>query len=129
MSTGPHTKLLVVDDEPIIVEFLVTSLSSGRCKIEVAFDGAEAIEKARVFRPEFVLTGQVMPKIGGLEAAVEILRFLPQCKFVFVTSNANEAWFLAEYTEKGFDPQFLLSKPFQRAHLLAVMAQRGFPVP
>jgi len=122
-----NVKLLVVDDEPAIVEIITQMLSVQGYDIRNAYDGDEAVLIAKEFRPCCVVTGVMMPKMNGLQEAAAILKFLPECKFIFVTGAVHHAAFREQYAREGWDPQFLLPKPFQRPELLNALALAGFP--
>jgi len=127
MTLAVKPKLLVVDDEPAIAEFVAGVLGSCASEIRCAYDGEEAVSVARDFLPDCVITGFVMPRMHGLEEAVEILRFLPNCKFVFTTASAHNPDFRTEYERLGFDLRLLLPKPFKPVDLLDALALAGFP--
>lgn len=69
-------RILVVDDETIIVEFLENLLRSGkrRYQIETAVDGRRAIDKARQFQPHLVVLDINIPVVDGFEVCESILR-------------------------------------------------------
>jgi two-component system, OmpR family, response regulator SaeR len=123
------TKLLVVDDEPAIVEIISKMLSDHGYDTRNAYDGDEAVSIAKEFRPDCIVTGVMMPKMGGLQEATAILQFQPTCKFVFVTGCANRADFREYYEQQGWDAKLLLGKPFEAADLLKALSIAGFPVP
>ena len=125
MQTKP--KLLVVDDEPIIVEIISKILRRCAYDIKTADDGEEAVSIAKEFHPDCVVTGFVMPGMDGLQEAAAILQFQPSCKFVFVTSNAHDPIVREEYERLGLDINLLLPKPFQPSDLLNALAVAGFP--
>jgi CheY-like chemotaxis protein len=122
-----NTKLLVVDDEPAMVEIIAQMLSTQGYEIRNAYDGDEAVLIAKEFRPGCVVTGVMMARMNGLQEAAAILKFLPNCKFIFVTGAAHHAAFREQYSREGWDPRFLLPKPFQRPDLLNTLALAGFP--
>ena len=127
MPSSKPAKVLVVDDDSNIVEIIAQLLSPFDCQIEKAFDGVEAVAKANVSAPDLVITGQMMPRMTGIEAALKILQSHPQCRFIFATSNAANTDFLDQYTAAGFDRRLLLGKPFTRAELFDVLAICGLP--
>jgi CheY-like chemotaxis protein len=121
------TKLLVVDDEEAVVDFVVHMISHCEYEIRVAYDGTEAVSVAKDFHPDCVVTGIVMPKMSGFEEAKEILRFLPNCKFVLMSGSAHLQEFRDTHTALGFDLRVLLEKPFKVTELLAALQFAGFP--
>jgi len=120
-------KLLIVDDEPLIVELLKRWVSScGDFDVRIAYDGIEAISIARSFRPDGVLTGIMMPKMNGVEETRRILSFLPDCKVIVVSSNAHVQEYRDAFTALGIDPKFLLQKPFELHELVSALKLAGF---
>ncbi len=81
-------KLMIVDDEQIEREGLQAILLKGcpGVTIELAKNGAAAIELARTYRPDLVLMDIKMPGISGLEAAERIREEFPQVRFIMVTA-------------------------------------------
>lgn len=61
------TRVLVVDDEPNIVELLKVSLKFQRFEVETAQSGLEALEKARSFQPDAFILDVMMPGMDGYE--------------------------------------------------------------
>ncbi|MFK4065700.1 response regulator transcription factor [Streptomyces sp. NPDC029674] len=62
-------RILIVDDEPAVREALRRSLAFEGYGTEVAVDGADALEKAAVYRPDLVVLDIQMPRMDGLTAA------------------------------------------------------------
>ena len=61
-------KLLIVDDEAEICEFLKSFFEDRDFKVAVANDGAQALAKVSVFQPDVVLLDIQMPGMDGLQA-------------------------------------------------------------
>ncbi len=61
------TKILIVEDEPDIVELLVYNLDQAGYKTEAVFNGAEAFESAKIQQPDLVLLDLLLPEVDGLE--------------------------------------------------------------
>jgi CheY-like chemotaxis protein len=59
--------VLVVDDEPGIVEFLRYALEDNGYRVNAAHDGCQALESLRSETPDFVLTDLMMPRLDGWE--------------------------------------------------------------
>jgi two-component system OmpR family response regulator len=60
-------KLLVVDDEPNIVELLSMSLRYAGFEVETAMNGRDAVKAAQSFRPDVVLLDVMMPDLNGFD--------------------------------------------------------------
>jgi two-component system alkaline phosphatase synthesis response regulator PhoP len=85
-------KILIVDDEPDIVEFISYNLKSKGYNIATARDGVEAIRKAKDFRPDLILLDIMMPNKDGIETIRE-LRQMPefeQTAIIFLTALSDE---------------------------------------
>src|ERR1043165_8848069 len=85
-------KILIVDDEPDIVEFISYSLRNKGYLTATANDGTEAIRKAKEFRPDLILMDVMMPKKDGIQTVRE-LRLMPdfeQTAIIFLTALSDE---------------------------------------
>jgi CheY-like chemotaxis protein len=85
-AIGAH-RILVVDDEVVIATTLRAILEQQGYRAAVAFDGTAAIKVARAFKPDVLLTDVQMPKMNGIEAALEIVHYLPDCKVLLYTAK------------------------------------------
>ena len=61
-------KILIVDDEPDILDLLHYTLNQNGYDVERASDGEEALKKASEFMPDFILLDIMMPRRDGIEA-------------------------------------------------------------
>jgi len=64
--------ILIVDDEESIVEFIKMGLENEGYSIHTAYNGIEAIEKAKNIKPHIIILDIMLPGINGYEACVEI---------------------------------------------------------
>ncbi|TSD96523.1 response regulator transcription factor [Skermania sp. ID1734] len=60
-----EARVLVVDDEPMIVELLSVSLRFQGFEVETASDGAQGLDRARSFRPDALIVDVMMPGMDG----------------------------------------------------------------
>ncbi|MDG1285844.1 MAG: response regulator, partial [Flavobacteriaceae bacterium] len=72
-------KILLVDDEPDILEILSYNLSAEGYSISTASNGLEAVKKAKKHQPHLIIMDVMMPEMDGIEAC-EKIRILPELK-------------------------------------------------
>ena len=112
-------KILLVDDEPDILEIVGYNLSSGGYEVFTASDGLKGIEIAKKELPNLIILDVMMPNMDGIEAC-EKLRELPELSntiITFLTARSEDysqvAGFDAgadDYITKPIKPKVLLSK-------------------
>jgi two-component system, OmpR family, response regulator len=109
--------VLVVDDEPDIVEFLSTVLRDEGYSVEIARDGVEAVERVRDGRPSIVILDLMMPRMTGFEV-LDVLRAKPPTPrpSVIVLSAKSTHQDILTALEKGADD--FIPKPFDLEDLL-----------
>ncbi len=64
--------ILVVDDDPDLVEAICMKLESSSFRVEKAYDGIQALEKIKAEKPALVILDVMMPKKDGYEVCDEI---------------------------------------------------------
>lgn len=112
-------KILIVDDEPDILEFIKYLLEREDYQVETAANGIEAIQKSKTFKPDLILMDVMMPIMDGIEACRQI-KLQPDTKnifIIFLTARSEEyseiAGFEAgadDYINKPVKPRVLLSR-------------------
>jgi len=115
----PIPKILLVDDDPDIIELLEYNLKKEGYEIASAIDGIQAIEVAKVFKPDLILLDVMMPRQDGIETARQ-LRQLSDFKdiyILFLTARAEEYTEVAafdvgadDYIVKPIKPRALVSR-------------------
>ena len=73
MST-PDTTILVVEDEDSFVEALTIGLKREGFRVQVARDGAEALDIFDAVKPDLVLLDVMLPKVSGIDVCRELRR-------------------------------------------------------
>jgi DNA-binding NtrC family response regulator len=104
-------KILVVDDEALIRDFLSEALNRAGYAADLASTGEEALEKIREREYDVVLTDVRMPNMDGMELLKNVKAYLPDAEVVIMTAyatheNAFEAGKLGaiDYIRKPFGP-------------------------
>ena len=83
-------KILIIDDEPMIIKILSHLLSLDDYKIISAVDGVEGIEKFDAENPDFVLLDMKMPKMDGMETLKRLRRKSQTVPIVIMTGNNDK---------------------------------------
>jgi len=114
-----QAKILIVDDEPDIVEFIQYNLAREGFQTEIAFNGEEAIAKAKSTRPDIIVLDVMMPVLDGIEAC-RLIKEDEKMKDIFViflTARSEEYSELAgfdvgadDYISKPIKPRVLISR-------------------
>jgi CheY-like chemotaxis protein len=116
------TRILVVDDEPLIADTIVQILNRNGFIAEAAYGGREAIAAARLSSPELILSDVLMPHIDGVEAAITIQKFLPDARIVLFSGQAATVEILARARQRGYQFE-LLAKPLHPTQLIKHLRQ------
>ena len=112
-------RILLVDDEPDILEIVGYNLTSEGYQVFTAKNGVEAVSKAKKKQPHLVILDVMMPEMDGIEAC-EIMRNTPGLEntiITFLTARGEDYSQLAgfeagadDYIQKPIKPKVLVSK-------------------
>jgi len=118
MSTLNH-KILIVDDEPDILELVEYNLKKEGYQVFTATNGQEGIALAKKVHPDLIVLDIMMPKMDGIEAC-RLMRAIPEFKstfMVFLTARSEEYSEIAgfnvgadDYIAKPIKPRALVSR-------------------
>lgn len=110
-------KILIADDDPVIIKLLQVNLEMEGYEVVTAEDGQDAVEKAAREKPDLVMLDIMMPRMDGWTARGELLKNpdLKDVPVIFLSARAQQADLrkgyeagVAEYVTKPFDPIDLL---------------------
>ena len=112
-------KILLVDDEPDILEIVGYNLAQAGYQISTATNGKEAVKQAIKIKPHLIIMDVMMPEMDGMEACEQI-REIPDLKDVIITflTARNEDYSQVagfevgadDYIAKPIKPKLLVSK-------------------
>jgi two-component system, OmpR family, KDP operon response regulator KdpE len=110
-----QSKILVVDDEESVRQFLTTTLTSQGYQIEEAISGQAALSKAADLRPDLIILDLGLPDTDGIEVTRQI-RLLTRIPIIILSVRGSEADKIVAL-DAGADDY--LTKPFSAGELLA----------
>ena len=113
---APEARLLVVDDEPSILELLAASLRFSGFEVATATNGADALVLARDFAPELVVLDVMMPGLDGFEVARRLRSTGDQVPVLFLTAKDATEDRVQGLTIGGDD---YVTKPFSLEEVVA----------
>src|SRR6202044_2220350 len=122
-SRAMKTRILVVDDEPDVLDLVTYNLNQAGFQTDTAADGAEALRKARSTTPDLILLDLMLPEMDGLEVC-KLLRRDPKTNsipIIMLTARAGEIDRIvglelgaADYVPKPFSPRELILRVKKR---------------
>jgi CheY-like chemotaxis protein len=118
-------KVLVVDDEKMLADTTATILYGAGFNAKTAYDGWEALDLAISFRPDYLLTDIVMPRMNGIEMAIAVTNMLPKTKILLFSGQAGVSDILRESKARGYEFS-LLAKPVDPLTLIEVLRKINF---
>ena len=114
-----NIKILLVDDEPDVIEIIKFNLDQEGYQVKTATNGSEAVKKAKKTFPHLIIMDVMMPEMDGIEAC-EILRKDPKFNntiIMFLTARGEDYSYVAafdagadDYVTKPIKPKILVSK-------------------
>jgi len=118
-------KILVVDDEKVLVKGIKFNLENEGYQVEVGYDGEEAVELARSGNFDLIILDLMMPKIDGLQACMRIREF-SNVPIIMLTARGEDTDKIIGF-EYGADDY--ITKPFNilevKARIRALLRRVG----
>lgn len=114
-----NSKILLVDDEPDILEFIGYNLKKEGFEVATASNGVEGLKQAKIFRPNLILLDVMMPQMDGIEMCSELRKMdsFKDTLVVFLSARSEDFSQLAgyesganDYILKPIKPKVLISK-------------------
>ena len=108
--------ILVVHDEKNIVQLARLYLNKEGFRVEAAYDGAQALEKAKILRPDLIILDIMMPEMDGLSVCRE-LRKTSNVPIIILTARGDDVDRIVglelgadDYVTKPFNPRELVAR-------------------
>ena len=118
-------KVLVVDDEKLIVKGIRFSLEQDGMEVDCAYDGEEAVEKAKDKKYDIILLDLMLPKMDGLEVCQQIREF-SNVPIVMLTAKGED---MDKILGLEYGADDYITKPFNilevKARIKAIMRRAG----
>lgn len=113
----PGKKLIVIDDDPTLVAYLVGVLRKAGYDVSFAHNGREGLEVAKQVRPDLVLLDLAMPVMHGFQVCTAI-RGDPDLKGVPIVAMSGKSYAVDLKTAKAEGADLYLVKPLTKDQLL-----------
>lgn len=117
MAAKQKNLILIADDHDANRELLEAYLDEIDCRIEVAVDGQDTLDKVAKFRPDLILLDVMMPRLSGFEVCKK-LKQAPETKriMILMVTALNELGDIERAVQAGTDD--FLSKPVNKLELV-----------
>jgi CheY-like chemotaxis protein len=116
-------KVLVVDDERLIADTVSEILKGAGFHVVTAYDGWGALESAGRFRPDYLLSDVLMPKMNGVELAIAIQKIHPATKILLFSGQAGISETLLSGQRHGLKYE-LIAKPIHPLKLIEILKDK-----
>ena len=121
----PNRKILIVDDETRLVDVLKAYLERDGYRVVTAFNGRDALTRARHEQPDLILLDLMLPEVDGLQVC-QTIRRESDVPIIMLTARSEEADKLIgleigadDYVTKPFSPREVVARVravLRRAH-------------
>lgn len=124
MSPWGMTKLnvLLVDDDPVVLEALTITLSEGGHVVTPVSDGRYAIEAAEEQVFDLMITDLIMPEQEGIETIGHFKKHHPDTKIIAISGGARVSSYPYLKIARALGASQTLAKPFSATELLEAVA-------
>jgi two-component system sensor histidine kinase/response regulator len=117
----PEHKILVIDDEEVVLDSCTQVLAGGRCQVLTASNGAEGLKRLEESAPDLIFLDLKMPGLSGLEVLEKVRSKHPLVVVIVITGYATVSSAVEAMKKGAFD---FLPKPFTPEEL-RLIAKRG----
>ena len=115
-----HKRILVVDDEPEILETTKWALELAGFEVHTAASAEEALPQAEALQPEILLIDYKLPRQSGLEVLKTVKSLHPEAIAIMITGLTHESEFI-EQESRRLGAVGFLHKPLQMDRVLQIV--------
>ncbi|KAA6461297.1 response regulator [Acidobacteria bacterium AB60] len=115
-------RVLVVDDQRLIADTLAEILRNEGFDSAAAYDGWAALDAAQRFRPHWLISDVLMPRMNGVELAITIRQKYPETAILLFSGQAGISEILQDGQRRGYQFE-LIAKPVHPTNLIARLKQ------
>lgn len=114
----PKKRILIVDDEPDLVETIQVGLELEDYECLVAYDGFRGLDRARNEKPDLIILDVMLPGLNGYKIC-RLLKFDEKYKHIPIIMLTAEAQDKDRRTGEETGADYYMTKPFSADNLLA----------
>ena len=118
MALASEKKVLVVDDEPDVRNFLAACIEDAGFQVKTAVDGADALEKLQEDPPDLMTLDMVMPRVSGINLMRQIrgMEAFTRLPVIVITAHAHDEMGSDDIKDfnafaSGTKPRYTMEKP------------------
>lgn len=118
MAHASEKKVLVVDDEPDVRNFLAACIEDAGFEVKTAVDGADALEKLQSDPPDLMTLDMVMPRVSGINLMRRIrsMEAFTRLPVIVITAHAHDEMGSDDIKDfnafaSGMRPRYTMEKP------------------
>jgi CheY-like chemotaxis protein len=115
------TRVLLVDDDSIVLDTLCQILEAAGYDVQPANSGAMGLQSYQVKRPDVVITDVIMPEMDGIEFIKRLRDIDPAAKIIAISGGSGRGYFENLEAVRRLTPVAILPKPFAKATLLSLI--------
>lgn len=114
-------RILVIDDDKLLLRRLQKSLTELGCEVLTALDGEEGLRLIQMFRPDIVISDTLMPRMDGLDLARKVKgdAQLRSIRFILMSGIYKGVTFRQDIIDSGVDA--FVEKPIDIPRLIGLV--------
>lgn len=129
MALASEKKVLVVDDEPDVRNFLAACIEDAGFQVKTAVDGADALEKLQEDPPDLMTLDMVMPRVSGINLMRQIrgMEEFTRLPVIVITAHAHDEMGSDDIKDfnafaSGMRPRYTMEKPVTPKKLVTAIS-------